>query len=95
VGKIRRTVITVETERLLVISRNRGVSEGRCEDCGRATLWIPAPEAARAAGLSLRALCRLVEAHQLHFVETEGGALFVCSDSLAGTPANPARAAGE
>jgi hypothetical protein len=84
VGKIRRTEITLETERLLVISRRPAAFEGPCEGCGRGTLWIPAQEAASAAGLSLRALCRMVEARRLHFAETEGGALLICSDSLKG-----------
>ena len=82
--KIRKTEITFETERLLVVSRRAASCEDWCEDCGRETLWLPAQEAARAAGVSLRALCRLVEARRLHYAETEGGALFICSDSLKG-----------
>jgi hypothetical protein len=89
VGKIRRTEITVETERLLVVSRRGGAFEGWCEGCGRATRLLTAEEAARAAGLSLRALCRLVEAGQLHFTETEGGSLFICPDSLTGPSPYP------
>lgn len=82
--KIRKTEITFETERLLIVSRRPAVCEDWCEGCGRKTLWLPAQEAARAAGVSLRALCRRVEARRLHFAETEGGALFICSDSLKG-----------
>lgn len=82
--KIRRTEITFEAERLLVVSRRAAGREGWCEGCGRGTLWVPAAEAARGAGVSLRALCRMVEARRLHFAETEGGALFICSESLNG-----------
>lgn len=86
--KIRRTEITFETERLLVFSRRRAAArEDWCEGCGRETLWLPAQEAARAAGVSLRELCRMVEAHRLHFAETEDGALFICSNSLKETQA--------
>ena len=84
-GKIKRTEITFETERL-VISRRRAPRAGWCEACGREVVWLPAQDAAEGAGLSLRALCRLVEARLLHFAETDGGALLICSDSLKGRP---------
>jgi hypothetical protein len=39
-------------------------------------------EAALLTGASLRAVCRQVEAGQLHFRETAHGQLFICLDSL-------------
>lgn len=85
--KLRKTEITFETERLLVFSRRPAAREDWCAGCGRETLWLPAEEAAGAAGVSLRELCRMVEARRLHFAETEGGALFICFDSLKETRA--------
>jgi len=87
VRKTRKTEITFETERLLIFSRRPAAREDWCEGCGREALWLPAEEAARAAGVSLRELCRMVEARRLHFAETEGGALFICFDSLKGAQA--------
>lgn len=79
--KIRRTEITVETERVLIISWSRRVFDSWCERCGRETHKVTAEDAARATRVGLRALCSLVEAHHVHFVETDG-ALYICADSL-------------
>jgi len=79
--KTRRKKITVETERLLVISRHKGV-EGWCEGCRMQVRMLGPEEAAAIAGLSQRAIFRKIESHQLHFAETPDGALFICLSSL-------------
>jgi hypothetical protein len=81
-GKFRRTEITIETERLLIISRNTTVLDCWCEGCERKSRLLSVGQAARSVGLSLRELCRLVEACEIHFFETENGELFICFDSL-------------
>jgi hypothetical protein len=53
-----------------------------CERCA-AQVWMLAPdEAATLAQTTARAIFRRVEAGELHFLETAGGALLVCRASL-------------
>jgi hypothetical protein len=80
--KTRRTKITVETERLLVISRRRGQAEGWCEACRAEVRLVGIEEAALVARLAQRAIFRRIEPGRLHFTETPGGALWICLESL-------------
>ena len=79
--KSRRTKVTVERERLLVISRQRQV-EGWCEACRAEVRMTGVEEAAAVAGLSQRAIFQWIEAGRLHFSETPRGALLICLNSL-------------
>lgn len=82
-GGKRRTIITVESHRLTVI-RSRQPIEIWCERCGQ-ELPMLTPEAAAAhAGISPRAIYRCIESGELHFIETGGGALLICSGSFRG-----------
>lgn len=80
--KTKRTKITVETERLLVISRGRGAVEGWCEACGAAARLVGLDEAAAASGQSQRQLVRRLEDGTLHFTESPRGRLLICLNSL-------------
>jgi hypothetical protein len=84
----RRTEITVETERLLVLSAARSAPAARCGVCGAGVEMIGACEAAALAGVSERTVHRLVDAGLLHFAETRSGRLLVCPRSL-GRALNP------
>jgi hypothetical protein len=75
----RRRQITIETWRLVLVKRRKG-----------GTLWCPcrgrqsrrtADKAAVAAGTSMLTIFRRVEAGELHFRETVGGALLIRADS--------------
>lgn len=79
--KKTRRKITIETERLLVISRKKG-AEAWCEGCKAQRKMVEPRDAAAISGLSARAIFRRVEADQLHFTETPDGALLICLDSL-------------
>ena len=50
----------------------------RCAECPGQPEMLTPEEAARLAGLSSRAIYRLVESGQIHCTETEVGSLFVC-----------------
>ncbi|HEY0006107.1 MAG TPA: hypothetical protein VGB17_15110 [Pyrinomonadaceae bacterium] len=80
--KTRRTKITVETERLLVVSRGRGQVDGWCEICRAEVRLVGVEEAALVAGLGQRAIFRRIESGRLHFTETSRGALLICLESL-------------
>lgn len=75
-----RTRVTVETERLLVVSRL--AHQGWCETCLADVRLASVAEAAALAGLSQRTLFRRIESGLVHSAETSGGALLVCINSL-------------
>lgn len=79
----RRTEITFETRRLLLVGgRGRVSAAGWCASCGAKVVLVTAEEAARLSGVTAREIFRRVEAGRLHFVETCGGGLLVCRESL-------------
>ena len=79
----RRTEITIETDRLLVLRHHRRAhAEAKCAACGAETPMVTVDEAAAMSRTSSRAIYRLVEAEQLHFTETSEGRLFICPNSL-------------
>lgn len=78
----RRTEITVETQRVVVIRQNRSVVPVWCAACAQHVTMLSAEEAAAATGLTRRTIYALVEAKKIHFTETPDGVLFVCFNSL-------------
>ena len=67
---VRRTRITIETERVLVVKGHSGVVRGWCDKCG-ALVELATPEIAAAlTGLSRRDVYRLIESGQVHFTES-------------------------
>ena len=78
----RTARITVETERLLVITRSQACFEGWCHECGAEVNLICLEEAAAIAGASQRAIFRWTEAGEIHFTETEDGKVMFCLTSI-------------
>ena len=79
--KQKRTQITFETERLLLVSRRRNLI-APCAACGAQTRMITVDEAAALAQVSALAIYHRVEAGTLHFMESPAGALLICFSSL-------------
>lgn len=79
---MKRTRITIETERVLVVSSRRRIIESWCDGCGHEVKLIRAEEAAYISGVGLRDICRQVESDSLHYVETADRVLMICLDSL-------------
>jgi excisionase family DNA binding protein len=77
----RRTEITIETHRLLVVRRHGVSVRAWCERCSAKVEMITPPRAAEIAGVSSRTIYRWIEDAKLHFTE-EGGHVFVCANSL-------------
>ena len=81
--KVRRTMkIGVETQRVVSLTRRVYALEAWCSQCGEQRQMIHPEEAASRAGVSLRAIYRLVEARQLHFIETPEGLVLICPNSI-------------
>ena len=78
----RRTEITIETDRVFVLSRRRISVLTWCAACGERVTMITPDEAAITARVSSRAIYRWMEAERLHFTETADGFLLVCTNSL-------------
>lgn len=53
-----------------------------CQQCAADKEFVSLDDAVLFSGLSTRKILRLVEADNLHFLESSGGHLFVCRQSL-------------
>ena len=79
----RRAHITVETERVMVISGSHAAAVSLwCEACRREVTMFGVDEASALAGLSDRAIFQLAESGAIHFVETHEGKALFCVASL-------------
>jgi hypothetical protein len=74
--------ITVETERTYRVSHRFRPKEAWCDSCGGSAMWLSPEQANAVSDLSIRAICRAVEAGSLHFIESPAGLLFICLTSL-------------
>jgi hypothetical protein len=78
----KRTEITIETERLLIVSQRRERTIQLCGDCDQKVPMLTVYEAARAARTTPLVIFGLAEAGRLHLVVTTEGQLFICPNSL-------------
>lgn len=79
----QKTIIKVETHEFLVVRPVHSPVNLWCDEC---LLTVPMVTPERAAVLTQtppRTIYRNVENGELHFVETDEGELFICSQSLA------------
>jgi len=77
----RRTEITIETHRRLIVRRFGGSLKGWCNGCLAEVSLITPNEAAAVAGMSSRTIYQWIEDGKLHFNE-ELGVLLICAESL-------------
>jgi hypothetical protein len=80
--KTKRTEITIETDRLLVVATRRVSVMSWCPACGHRTNMVTVDEAAGLGCVSSRTIYQWVESERLHFAETSEGRLLICSDSI-------------
>ena len=81
--KVRRTMkIGLETQRVVSLTKRVHAFEAWCSQCGEQRQMIHPEEAAARAGVSLRAIYRLVETNELHFIETPEGSVLICPNSV-------------
>ena len=85
--KTRRMRITIQTERLLVMSSGKSLYS-LCAACGEEVRMITIDQAATLARVNSRDIYREVEAGMLHFMETTEGSLLICFNSLNGSNLN-------
>ena len=80
-AKKTTTRITIETERLLVMSRSRNFASW-CPSCGALVQRLTVDEAAVVARADSMTVYRWVEAGAIHHAETAGGVPLLCAASL-------------
>jgi hypothetical protein len=78
---MKRTQITIETSRVLIVRRMRS-SRTWCPECAREVDAVGLDEATSLTGMTQPALRECVEAGKWHFSEPSGGAPMICLDSL-------------
>jgi hypothetical protein len=80
--KIRRTIVSVEIEQVL-LAKISGPPRLHCLACGEPVSMLTPEQSGVLAGLGLRAIFRLIEAGELHATESPTGTPLVCANSLA------------
>jgi hypothetical protein len=78
----KRTEITIETDRIVVIRERRLQARSWCYSCARSVLMVTVDEAATLARVSSRTIYNWVETDKLHFTETSDLRLLICLDSI-------------
>jgi excisionase family DNA binding protein len=79
----RTTEITIERRRSVVTRRTTKRKLSYCPICARESEFVTPEAAAALASVTARTIYRWLENGKLHFMETPGGELFICSESLA------------
>lgn len=75
-------MITIETERILFISRRSETFNLWCERCGKEVAALTVEEAALAMRTSVDETIRKIEGGQLHCLHAPGSGLRICANSL-------------
>jgi excisionase family DNA binding protein len=73
----RTTEIEMEIQELSLVRGSKPVTAW-CPGCARESVMSSPEEAARLAGVSVRAIYRWVEAGAIHFTETREGVTLIC-----------------
>jgi hypothetical protein len=77
----KRIEITIETDRVVIIRRNRP-TRALCQECGSEVDMLDMTTAAEITGMTDRILRELMDAQELHLVQSPDGSLRICLESL-------------
>jgi len=81
----RKTAVVVQTHQVTTVHLTRQSICAWCGACRAAVLMLTPDEAAAVALCTGRDIYRRVDAGELHYLETDDGALLICVNSLGGT----------
>jgi len=81
----RRTEISFEIDRYLIIRRREGAAKAWCCECASEETMVTPDEAAALTSTSTRFLYRLIDGGSIHFDETASGLVRICLASLLNT----------
>jgi hypothetical protein len=77
----KRIEITIETDRVVIIRRNRP-TRALCRECGSEAEMLDIATAAELTGMTDRMLHELMDVQELHLVQSPDGSLRICLESL-------------
>lgn len=80
--KRRRTAVTIELDQIMCVRRRSGAVSGWCSGCEAEVVMLTPDEAASVTTARTRALYRLIDAGEIHFLETQTGLIRLCLPSL-------------
>lgn len=78
----RRTEITVETERIVLVRRRETSVLAHCARCGKTVNLISPEDVAILSGTTLRTVYRKLRVGEIHSKEMSDGSLLICEESL-------------
>ena len=78
----RRIEIVTVTEKIVVLRNRQHQTYFWCEKCLRESRLLTPEEAAVILRVGLRHIYRWVESEEVHFIEPEGGKLYLCLHSV-------------
>ena len=78
----RKTQITIETDRLLIVRTRTSIRSAYCQTCNELVSMITPDMGAELSGISVRAVYRLIEAEKIHSVELPDRSSQICLNSL-------------
>jgi hypothetical protein len=81
--KSAKRITTAARRHEIFVVRRRQRFDLFCEQCAVLAEFVAIDDAVLFSGFATREIVRLVEAGNLHFLETSGGHLFICQKSLA------------
>ncbi len=90
-NKSRHTRITVSTSEITLIRKLNGTAEADCPECRARVEMATVEQAVTMTGIHSRAIYGWVERGMVHFLETAGGHLLICLDSLREAQQNSCR----
>ena len=79
--RTEKTVITVETFQRTSIRSGRKAKIAWCGQCAAETVMLSPDQAAAQLQITAREIFRMAETGEIHYLETESGALLVCRNS--------------
>ena len=79
---MKRTRITFEISQTTVIRRRGKIVQIECRACGSEAVMITLEEAVALTGMAAQEICKLIGEGRVHFSESPGGVLMVCSKSI-------------
>jgi len=82
--KAKKYRITTETHEIFIVRNGREKIYGFCAECGKESEMINLDSAVSLTGKSARQIFYAIERGEIHSLETVGGHLLVCRDSLFG-----------
>ena len=85
--KVRTVEMTFEENEVVIYHRRRVKQTlSWCAQCDQRTSFAEPAAAARIALINIRIIYQRIEAGSVHFIESPGGDLLVCIDSLTKEP---------